>query len=230
MTQPNDSCDNAIAIACGETLAGNTGGATAVGGDNACGGSGSGVWYTLDNGGMEQLITISTCGSTVATEFEVFQEVDAPEATLEVNSLNTDNYQNISAVIVYNGDTVATIPAGELFPTVFNDFYGLSGGDYTVYFTNEGTELDGIAAAVIATDGSAQDLLCSGSCTTDPQVCFLRSEHQCGHICWRDELDDYQQQWFCRRQRCPGFRQRDEHRDPLPPGWFLHPQRGGQLR
>ena len=173
VTQPNDSCDNAIAIACGETLAGNTGGATAVGGDNACGGSGSGVWYTLDNGGMEQLITISTCGSTVATEFEVFQEVDTPDATLEVNSLNTDNYQNISAVIVYNGDTVLTIPAGELFPTVFNDFYyGLSGGDYTVYFTNEGTELDGIAAAVIATDGSAQDLLCSGSCTTDPQVCF----------------------------------------------------------
>jgi len=173
VTQPNDSCDNAIAIACGETLAGNTGGATAVGGDNACGGSGAGVWYTLDNGGMEQLITISTCGSTVATEFEVFQEVDAPDATLEVNSLNTDNYQNISAVIVYNGDTVLTIPAGELFPTVFNDFYyGLSGGDYTVYFTNEGTELDGIAAAVIATDGSAQDLLCSGGCTTDPQVCF----------------------------------------------------------
>ena len=171
VTQPNDSCDNAIAIACGETLAGNTGGATAVGGDNACGGSGSGVWYTLDNGAQEQLITISTCGSTVATEFEVFQEVDAPDATLEVNSLNSDNYQNISAVIEFNGDTVATIPAGELFPTVFNDFYyGLSGGDYTVYFTNEGTDLDGIAAAVITSDGSASPL-CLGSCTTDPQVC-----------------------------------------------------------
>ena len=99
VTQPNDSCDNAIAIACGETLSGNTGGATAVGGDNACGGSGTGVWYTLDNGAQEQLITISTCGSTVATEFEVFQEVDAPDATLEVNSLNSDNYLNISAVI-----------------------------------------------------------------------------------------------------------------------------------
>ncbi|MEC8597615.1 MAG: hypothetical protein VXY61_04605 [Bacteroidota bacterium] len=172
VTQPNDSCDNAIAIACGETLSGNTGGATAVGGDNACGGSGTGVWYTLDNGAQEQLITISTCGSTVATEFEVFQEVDAPDATLEVNSLNSDNYLNISAVIEYNGDTVATIPAGELFPTVFNDFYyGLSGGDYTVYFTNEGTELDGIAAAVITSDGSASPL-CLGSCTTDPQVCF----------------------------------------------------------
>jgi hypothetical protein len=173
VTQPNDSCSNAIAIACGETLSGNTGGATSVGGTNACGGSGSGVWYTLDNGGMEQLITVSTCGSTVNTVFEVFQDVDMPDATLEVNSLNVDNYANISAIIVYNGDTVASIPAGELFPTVFNDFYyGLSGGDYTVYFTNEGDELDGIAAQVIATDGSAQDLLCSGGCTTDPQVCF----------------------------------------------------------
>ena len=87
--------------------------------------------------------------------------------------MNVDNYSNISAVIVFNGDTVATIPAGDLFPTVFNDFYyGLSGGDYTVYFTNEGTELDGIAAQVISTDGSSQDLLCSGDCTTDPQVCF----------------------------------------------------------
>ena len=171
MTQPNDSCDNAIALACGDMVSGNTGGATSVGGDdNLVGGSGSGVWYTLANGGVEQLVTISTCGSNTEAIFDVFQEVDAPDATLEVNSLNTDNYQNISAVIVFEGDTVATIPAGDLFPTLFNDFYySLDGGDYTVYFTNEGTELDGIAAQVISSDGSAQDLLCSGGCTTDPQ-------------------------------------------------------------
>ncbi|MDB4787205.1 hypothetical protein OAG26_00700 [Flavobacteriales bacterium] len=173
VTQANDSCSNAIAVACGDVVMGNTGGATSAGGDNACGGSGSGIWYTLNNGGMEQLITLSTCGSTVNTVFEVFQEVDTPDAVLEVNSLNTDNFSNISAVIVYNGDTVASVPAGELFPTLFNDFYyTLSGGDYTVYFTNEGSELDGIAAQVISSDGSTQDLLCSGDCTTDPQVCF----------------------------------------------------------
>jgi hypothetical protein len=172
VTQPNDSCSNAIATTCGATVSGNTGGATSVGGTNACGGSGSGVWYTLDNGGTEQLITVSTCGSTVNTVFEVFQEVDMPDAVLEVNSLNVDNYQNISAVIVYNGDTIASIPAGELFPTVFNDYYQvLDGGDYTVYFTNEGTELDGITANVISTDGTASDL-CSGGCSTDPTVCL----------------------------------------------------------
>lgn len=188
VTQPNDSCDNAVAVACGETISGNTGGATSVGGTDPCGGSGAGVWYTLDNAGTEQLITISTCGSTVNTLIDVFQEVDAPDATLEVNSLNADNYQNISAVIVYNGDTVATIPAGELFPTVFNDYYyGLAGGDYTVYFTNEGDELDGIAAQVIATDGTPQDLLCSGDCTTDPQVCVditINADFYPGETTW----------------------------------------------
>lgn len=172
VTQPNDSCSNAIAVACGETLSGNTGGATSVGGDNACGGSGSGVWYTLANGSQEQLITVSTCGSLVNTVFQVFQEVDAPDATLEVNSLNTDNFENISAVIVFNGDTVASIPAGTLFPTLFNDYYyGLSGGDYTVYFTNEGSALDGITANVISSLGATSDL-CFGGCSTDPSVCL----------------------------------------------------------
>ena len=173
VTQPNDSCDNAVAIACGDMVSGNTGGATSVGGDTPCGGSGAGVWYTLANGGVEQLVTISTCGSNTEAIFDVFQEVDAPDATLEVNSLNADNYQNISAVIVYEGDTVATIAAGDLFPTLFNDFYyALGGGDYTVYFTNEGDELDGIAAQVISSDGSSQDLLCSGGCSTAPTVCL----------------------------------------------------------
>lgn len=172
VTQPNDSCSNAIAIACGETLSGNTGGATSVGGTNACGGSGSGVWYTLDNGGQEQLITVSTCGSTVNTVFEVFQEVDAPDAVLWVNSINVDNYSNISAVIVYNGDTIASIPAGELFPTVFNDYYQiLGGGDYVVYFTNEGSEDDGITANVINSLGNPSNL-CDGECSTDPTVCL----------------------------------------------------------
>ncbi len=170
--QPNDSCSNAIAVGCGETVSGNTGGATSVGGTNACGGSGSGVWYTVDNAGQEQLITVSTCGSSVNTVFEVFQEVDAPDAVLEVNSLDLDNYSNISAIIVYNGDTIASIPAGELFPTVFNDYYQvLGGGDYTVYFTNEGTILDGITANVISSDGTAS-ALCSGGCSTDPTVCL----------------------------------------------------------
>jgi len=172
VTQPNDSCSNAIAVACGSTTSGNTGGATSVGGTNACGGSGSGVWYTLDNGGVEQLVTVSTCGSTVNTVFEVFQEVDAPDAVLEVNSINNDNYENISAVIVYNGDTIASIPAGELFPTVFNDYYQvLAGGDYTVYFTNEGSADDGITANVINSDGTASSL-CTGECSTDPTVCL----------------------------------------------------------
>lgn len=174
VVQPNDSCSNAVAMACGETVSGNTGGSTAVGGDNACGGSGAGVWYTLDNGGAEQLITISTCGSGTAAEFEVFQEVDAPDATLEVTNINNDNIGNISAAIYSGGVLLDSIPAGDLLPTIFqNYYYSLAGGDYTVYFYNDaGGELDGIAASVISSDGSSQDLLCSGGCSTDPQVCF----------------------------------------------------------
>ncbi len=65
-----------------------------------------------------------------------------------------------------------SVPAGELFPTVFNDYYlELGGGDYTVYFTNEGDELDGITANVIETSGAAS-ALCSGQCSTDPTVCL----------------------------------------------------------
>ena len=120
---------------------------------------------------MEQLITVSTCGSDVNTLFELFQEVDAPDAVLEVNSLNTDNFANISAVIVFNGDTIASVPAGDLFPTVFNDYYlELGGGDYTVYFTNEGDVLDGITANVIETSGAASSL-CSGTMALTSPIC-----------------------------------------------------------
>ena len=173
VVQPNDSCSNAVPVACGETVAGNTGGSTAAGGNNPCGTSGAGVWYTLDNGGVEQLITISTCDSETEALFEVFQHVDAPDATLEVTNLNNDNIANVSAAIYSNGVLLDSIPAGALLPTIFqNYYYTLAGGDYTVYFYNDaGGELDGIAATVISSDGSAQSLLCSGDCSTDPQVC-----------------------------------------------------------
>ena len=173
VVQANDSCSNAVAVACGETVAGNTGGSTAAGGDNPCGTSGAGVWYTLDNDYAEQLITISTCDSETEASFEVFQEVDIADATLEVTNLNNDNIENISAAIYSDGVLLDSIPAGDLLPTIFqNYYYPLYGGDYTVYFYNSADgELDGIAATVIASDGSAQNLLCSGGCSTEPQVC-----------------------------------------------------------
>jgi len=189
VVQPNDSCSNAVAVACGETVAGNTGGATAAGGDNPCGTSGAGVWYTLDNGGAEQLITISTCDSESEATFEVFQAVDAPDATLEVTNLNNDNIGNISAAIYSGGVLLDSIPAGDLLPTIFqNYYYTLAGGDYTVYFYNDaGGDLDGIAATVISSDGSAQSLLCSGACSTDPQVCVdlsINTDFYGGETSW----------------------------------------------
>ena len=170
VTQPNDSCDNAIAVACGETISGNTGGATAAGGVDPCGGDDPGVWYTFNNGGVEQLVTITTCGSTVNTEFALFQEYSTPDAFLSVMSFDEDNYQNISAAIVSpNGDTIE-VAAGDVFPTPFSDYYlPLTGGDYTVLFTNNGTESDGIYAQVISSNGDLSQL-CSGDCTMDAYV------------------------------------------------------------
>lgn len=188
VTQANDSCSNAIAVACGSTTAGNTGGSTIAGAADPCGTAGAGVWYNFDNANTEQLVTISTCGSTVNTEFELYQSVDAADVTLEVNSLSTTNYGNISAVIEYNGVVVATIPAGDLFATLFNDFYyALSGGDYTVTFTNEGTENDGLTATVIDSYGNLNTLMCSGGCSTAPTVCMTLSmdmDNYSGETSW----------------------------------------------
>ena len=180
VTQANDSCDNAIAVACGSTTAGNTGGATAVGGYDPCGdGAPAGVWYTLDSStdpASEQLVTISTCGSTVNTEFSLYQGIGAPDVTLEVNSLSVSNYGNISAVITNPDGSTTSFAAGELFPTLFNDFYyALEGGDYTVVFTNEGTENDGLTATVIDSYGNVNNLLCSGDCSTAPTTCMTLS-------------------------------------------------------
>ena len=172
--QPNDSCSNAIAVACGETVSGNTGGSTAAGGDNPCGTSGAGVWYTLDNASTEQLITISTCGSGSEALFEVFQEIDAPEATLEATNVNDNNIANVSAAIYAGGVLVDSVAAGDMLPTIFqNYYYTLGSGDYTIiYYNSADGELDGVAASVIANDGTPQTLFCTGDCSlqTSPFV------------------------------------------------------------
>ncbi|MDG2425771.1 MAG: hypothetical protein P8M07_04205, partial [Flavobacteriales bacterium] len=180
VTQANDSCANAVAVACGSTTAGNTGGATAAGGYDPCGnGAQAGVWYTLDaatDPPSEQLITINTCGSTVNTEFSLFQAIDTPDATLEVTSLDVYNWANISAVITNPDGSTTSIAAGELFGTVFEDFYyGLEGGDYTVVFTNEGSVNDGLTASVIDSYGNVNSLICSGECSTAPTDCLTLS-------------------------------------------------------
>jgi hypothetical protein len=180
VTQANDSCANAIAVTCGSTTSGNTGGATAAGNYDPCGdGAQAGVWYTLDaatDPPSEQLITINTCGSTVNTEFDLFQGIDNPDATLEVTSLDVYNWANISAVITNPDGSTTSIAAGELFGSVFEDFYySLEGGDYTVVFTNEGSVNDGLTASVIDSYGNVNSLICSGECSTAPTDCLTLS-------------------------------------------------------
>ena len=81
-------------------------------GSGVCGEEQSRVWYALETGGGAQLVTLNTCGSEVSADFEVFQVVDDPDATLSVASLNPENAGGISATVVHDGDTVAEFPAG----------------------------------------------------------------------------------------------------------------------
>jgi hypothetical protein len=180
VVQDNDSCSNAIPVACGSDTSGNTGGATAVGNYDPCGdGATAGVWYTLDaatDPPSEQLVTINTCGSTVNTEFSLFQGIDSPDAWLEVSSLDIYNWANISAVITNPDGSTTSIAAGDLFTSgLANFFTSLEGGDYTVVFTNEGSVNDGLSASVIDSYGDINTLICSGDCSTAPSVCLTLS-------------------------------------------------------
>jgi hypothetical protein len=66
----NDLCANAIALNCGDTYTGTTGGATLTGASFACGVADAGVWYT--HVGTGQLTTVSLCGSVIDANLQVY--------------------------------------------------------------------------------------------------------------------------------------------------------------
>jgi hypothetical protein len=69
----NDSCADAISIACGATVAGSTTGGTNTGAPATCTttlGSGPGVWYRFTGNGGQT--TVSLCGSSFDTKIGVF--------------------------------------------------------------------------------------------------------------------------------------------------------------
>ena len=65
VTPSNDTCGDAIALACDTVVTGSTGGSTAVDAPNgACElAPGAGVWFSLVGDGS--IHTLSTCGSTI---------------------------------------------------------------------------------------------------------------------------------------------------------------------
>src|SRR5690606_34816535 len=68
-TPANDDCENAIALACGDTDSGSTVGATNSGGNDA-----GDVFYTFTGTGTEEMVTVSLCGSTYDTTVRVFSD------------------------------------------------------------------------------------------------------------------------------------------------------------
>ena len=71
-TPPNDMCANAIAVACGSTVTGNTNTATLDGPATSCPGTSVApdVWYTITGTGTA--ITVSLCGSAYDTKIEIY--------------------------------------------------------------------------------------------------------------------------------------------------------------
>lgn len=71
----NDECANAEVLVCNTTVTGSTGGATALGaplGIVDCNASpGTGVWYTFV--GDDQLHTLTTCGSVIDSQINVYE-------------------------------------------------------------------------------------------------------------------------------------------------------------
>lgn len=71
-TPPNNLCGGAVAIACGSSTVGSTGGSTNADYPFICSGANdNGVWYSATGNG--QLWTISTCGSAIDSHIEIFQ-------------------------------------------------------------------------------------------------------------------------------------------------------------
>src|SRR5690606_1970929 len=65
----NDECEDAIALACGESDSGTTFGA-----NNSGGGTGADVFYSFTGDGTEQLVTVSLCGSSFDTYLRIFSD------------------------------------------------------------------------------------------------------------------------------------------------------------
>src|SRR5690606_13044565 len=65
----NDDCENAIALACGDSDSGATTFATNSGGNDA-----GDVFYTFTGTGTEEMVTVSLCGSTYDTAVRVFSD------------------------------------------------------------------------------------------------------------------------------------------------------------
>ena len=116
----NDDCEDAFAIACGDTVSGTTTGMNDSGGNPA-----PDVFYEYTGNGQPELVTISLCGSNYDTYLRVFTDCD-----LNDEVAYNDDYCGIQSQLAFMSDGTSTY-------IIMVEGFGSQSGDYTLEVTCE---------------------------------------------------------------------------------------------
>ena len=203
VTPVNDSCADAIELACNATTSGSTGGSTNVGAPlNVAGceaAPGAGVWYTFV--GDSSYHTLSTCGSAIDSKINIYSAdiecggggIDAPPADACGEGLVTTNYSvgggtwdseitwslsDAAGVEVASGAAPTSaslcLPAGD-YTLTMNDSYGDGWNGASATFTNGLGDIMGFATLEAGSTGTATISVAPYS--TDP--IFIAGDFTC---------------------------------------------------
>ena len=116
----NDECEDAIALACGESDSGTTFGA-----NNSGGGTGADVFYSFTGDGTEQLVTVSLCGSSFDTYLRIFSD-----CTLTNEIAFNDDSCGLQSELSFLSDGTSTY-------IILVEGWSTNVGDYTINITCE---------------------------------------------------------------------------------------------
>jgi len=116
----NDECEDAIALACGESDSGTTFGA-----NNSGGGTGADVFYSFTGDGTEQLVTVSLCGSSFDTYLRIFSD-----CTLTNEIAFNDDSCGLQSELSFLSDGTSTY-------IILVEGWSTNTGDYTINITCE---------------------------------------------------------------------------------------------
>lgn len=152
----NDECANAIALACDTPIQGSTGGATATGAPlNITGCNltpGAGVWYTFV--GTDQLHTLSTCGSSIDTQVNIYSSDSDCTGVLTCVGSATEGPLD-SECGFFDSDNVSI------------DFQSVLGTNYYIYVGSEGG-VDGLFDLELTCTDVVEGCTVDGACDYNP--------------------------------------------------------------
>ena len=119
-TPDNDDCEDAIALACGESDSGSTSNATNSGGNAA-----ADVFYSYTGTGTAELVTVSLCGSAYDTYLRVFSD-----CTLTNEIAFNDDSCDLQSELSFLSDGTSTY-------MIMVEGFSANAGDYTISITCE---------------------------------------------------------------------------------------------